>query len=678
VPGIAGVVVDTSERLSDDLAARMVERLAGPGERVESATRRGAALAHAAHAVACEQGGLAADAGLLVVVSGWIAGLGRDADAGSRHHLQRHDGGGGGAAGEAPGGEAPGGTASGRGDRLARACLERYRQQGPGGLADLNGIYAAALWDGPRRRLVLAQDRLGAAGLCYHVGAGRLAFATGARALVGQVPAALDGRALGHLLSVGYPLGDRTLFRDVRALGPAALGLWENGRLIVRRAWTPPAVPAHGTGDIDEAVERFAAALDQAVGDAIGDAGQGLRVSLPLSGGLDSRTLLGHLRTHPATSTLSYGHGHSWDQRFGARAARVAGVRHRLIELPRDYMARYGPRLVHLTEGRASIHAAHVLCLVPRLARQPGIVLSGFLGDALTGAHLEWLDGLPGAGEAGAGAGGGAGARLPAVAAAGDRAAASARALFERRYRVAFDAAGLDRILRRPYAREACDAALDDFIAVHAQGEDPVTAADRVDLELRQGRYIAYQLSALGAAAPVRAPFADHRVMDECLAWPRAWRERQRLYRRYLITRQPGLARVPVTADGLPLAGPAPWMALRRLKRHLTWRWLPRLSGGLWRPHDYRQYAHYDTWIRTGARTFFTELLDDRALLDEVFDTEHVSDLLKAHLEGRIDAYQQLCAVATVGLWLRLFGRDAAHPDGMPPGQMAVPTDSGR
>jgi asparagine synthase (glutamine-hydrolysing) len=512
---------------------------------------------------------------------------------------------------------------------LVDRLLDRVERMGPEGLGDLNGIVVACLWDERSETATLANDRLGIGRLHYRVQGGRLAIASRARTLAHGDE--LDAAALGHLLEVGYPLEDRTLYRGVRLLPPASLATWHSGQLLIRRVWEPPE-PAAGEVDIDEAAERLATALGRAVERALDPR---LFTVLPLSGGLDSRALLGMVRGEPNLIAASYGHRHSWDLRFGSRLARAAGCRHRSIRLDRNYMARFGARGVYLADGEIPIHAVHILSLNPLIASRPSIVLSGYLGDALTGAHLAWMrpedEGDPGA----------------------------ARRLFERHYQVGFTEQELRQLLRRPFRGEAEGAAYEAFLATYRKGSGSLGAADRVDLELRQRRFIAYQMATLGAAGLVRAPFADHEVIDAALALPTAARRDQGAYRRFITISFPDLARVPLTATGIPLAGPALLLAFRRQIEWCRRHGLPRLTRGYLRPHDYRQYAHYDEWIRNGSRGFFADLIDDRALLGDILDVERVADLFKAHLEGRIDAYGRLSAVATLAMWKRQAARSA-------------------
>jgi len=596
MPGIAGVIGRRAEDLG--LTPLLAAHRLGPTEVESTIAAGGAAFGHLSLGIGGEDGGVARRGSQMLAVAGYVPGLG---DA-----------------------RRP----------LAERLLDQVGERGPESLADLNGIVAACLWDERSATAILVNDRLGLGRLHYRLDRGHLLLASRARALAESTE--VDPRALGQLLQVGYPLEDRTLFPGVRLLPPASFATWHAGQLLVKRTWEPP---PPSTTDVDplEAADSLGAAIARSVERALD---RRLGVALPLSGGLDSRTLLGLARERTPLTTLSYGHRHSWDLKFGRRLARLAGSRHEEVPLGPDYMARFGQRGVHLTDGETPLHAFHILCLNPRLASRPSLILSGFLGDALTGAHLAWVHPQD--------------LEL-------DRAAA-ARALYERHYRTGFTDAELGRLLRRPLLREAEGAAYEAFLAVYERGDGPYGSADRVDLELRQRRFIAYQLTTLGAAGLARAPFADREVVDVALALPLSQRRGQAAYLRFIVRALPDLARVPRTATGLALAGPPPLLALHRWLEWCRWRGLPRLTRGYFRPHDYRQFAHIADWIRQGARGFFADLIEDRELLDDLLDTEQVADLFKGHLEGKIDAHGRLSAIATLALWRRqmLAGRPAS------------------
>src|SRR5581483_3779046 len=117
-----------------------------------------------------------------------------------------------------------------------------YEEHGLEMLERLRGMFAFALWDARRRRLVLARDRLGVKPLYYAERAGELelAFASELKSLL-LVPGLrpeLDPEALDAYLAYLYVPHPRSAFRGIRKLPPAHVLVHEQGRTSVRRYWT--------------------------------------------------------------------------------------------------------------------------------------------------------------------------------------------------------------------------------------------------------------------------------------------------------------------------------------------------------------------------------------------------------------------------------------------------------
>ena len=103
-------------------------------------------------------------------------------------------------------------------------------------------MFAIALWDKPRRRLVLARDRMGVKPLYYADTPEGLAFASEVKALLagGLVRAELDPMGAELFLAHGFVPGPYTLFAGVRKLEPAALMVFEDGKIVDQRPyWNP-------------------------------------------------------------------------------------------------------------------------------------------------------------------------------------------------------------------------------------------------------------------------------------------------------------------------------------------------------------------------------------------------------------------------------------------------------
>jgi asparagine synthase (glutamine-hydrolysing) len=205
--------------------------------------------------------------------------------------------------------------------------VEAYKRWGDDCLLRFNGMFAFALWDIRRQRLLLARDRAGEKPLFYaELPGGGLAFASEPRALRAhpQVGREVDPIGLAHYLTLNYTLGRHTLLRGVRRLPPGHCLSLEAGRPpVLRRYWDLAAVFRDKTPFVSEAdaAEQLLALMDDAVRiRLVSDVPLGAF----LSGGVDSSAIAGAMaRALPASQvhTFSMGFGEpSFDEVDSARA----------------------------------------------------------------------------------------------------------------------------------------------------------------------------------------------------------------------------------------------------------------------------------------------------------------------------------------------------------------------
>ena len=118
--------------------------------------------------------------------------------------------------------------------------LHAYTQWGEECLGMLNGIYAFGIWEQKKRRLFLARDRMGVKPLFYKCHGEGLLFASEIKTILTYptVEARIDREGAAELLLLGP---GRTpgcgVFKGIFELEPGCCGVWEDGRLNVRRYW---------------------------------------------------------------------------------------------------------------------------------------------------------------------------------------------------------------------------------------------------------------------------------------------------------------------------------------------------------------------------------------------------------------------------------------------------------
>jgi asparagine synthase (glutamine-hydrolysing) len=167
--------------------------------------------------------------------------------------------------------------------------LHLYEEHGDDCVRHLVGMFAFALWDVRRGRLLLARDRIGEKPLYYAETQGRLSFASEVSALLTlpDVDRTLDEEALAASLIYPSTPAPLTMFKGIRALPPASCLTWERGRTAVSRYWRINCSPTRHLVEA-QAVEELDALLEQAVrGALIAD----VPVGLLLSGGVDSSAI---------------------------------------------------------------------------------------------------------------------------------------------------------------------------------------------------------------------------------------------------------------------------------------------------------------------------------------------------------------------------------------------------
>ena len=256
----------------------------------------------------------------------------------------------------------------------------------------LDGMFAIALYDRTRRRVVLARDHVGIKPLYYALGPDGMVFGSEIKVVLasGRVARRLDVDGLAQFVAWEYVPGAGTLLRDIRRLEPArSLELdLASGQATVRRYWEPLA--AGGT-----TVERTLGEWDDEVDDVVRRNVQRQLVSdVPLgaflSGGVDSSLVVAAMGE---AETFSIGFDDpSYDEtRWSRRVADHLGVRHR-VEIIRPQALELFEHLMHFMDDPIGVFSIFPTYLVSRLARQHvKVVLTGDGGDELFGGYETYL-----------------------------------------------------------------------------------------------------------------------------------------------------------------------------------------------------------------------------------------------------------------------------------------------
>ncbi len=279
-----------------------------------------------------------------------------------------------------------------RGSSDTEALLHLYEEHGDGMLTHLRGMFAFALYDRPRRRLLLGRDRFGVKPLYYHDDGRRLVFASELKALMldPSVPREIDERAIADYLTFQYVPAPGTIWRGVRKLPPAHRLVCDANGARVERYWTLPSEVDAGHS-LDYYRERLLGLIREAVRvRLVSDVPLGAF----LSGGVDSSAVVAMMQQivqEPVkTFTIGFEEQDFSEVEHARRVATYLGTdHHELIVRPRALELL--PRLVwQMDEPLADASVIPSFYLAEMARRHVTVALSGDGGDETFGGYTTY------------------------------------------------------------------------------------------------------------------------------------------------------------------------------------------------------------------------------------------------------------------------------------------------
>ncbi|MGB4780428.1 asparagine synthase (glutamine-hydrolyzing), partial [Candidatus Methylomirabilis sp.] len=271
--------------------------------------------------------------------------------------------------------------------------IHLYEDLGPEALCALRGMFALAIWDGNRRQLLLARDRLGKKPLFYFDGSSSFAFASELQSLLEDpsVPRVPDLEAIRYYLTYRYVPSPYSAFQGIRKLPPAHYLLLKNGQLRVTRYWTLHY--AEKSYESEEILsERLLESLEEAVRlRMISD----VPIGAFLSGGLDSSAVVAMMSRLSEGSVKTFSIGFD-DQAFSelpyARSiARRFGTDHHECIVKPDAVGILPLLVRHFGEPFADSTAVPQYYLSKLAREHVTVVLAGDGGDEAFGGYDRYV-----------------------------------------------------------------------------------------------------------------------------------------------------------------------------------------------------------------------------------------------------------------------------------------------
>jgi asparagine synthase (glutamine-hydrolysing) len=291
----------------------------------------------------------------------------------------------------------------GRGHRFrtksdTEVIIHAYEEYGPRCVEQLRGMFTIAIWDSPRKRLVLARDRVGVKQLFFTVAGEQLLWGSELKCLLQHpgVTRELSPSGLNHFLTYLYVPAPLTIFAGIEELEPAHLLIVENGTIRRERYWDLHYAVDEARPDA-QSIAEFRALLDESVRlRMVADVPLGAF----LSGGIDSGAVVALMSRHATgpVKTFSIGYedgGELYDERPFARAvAERYGTEHHEFVVRPDLTAVI-PELVRAFDQPFADSSAIPNWYLSQMTREHvTVALSGLGGDEVAAGYERYRGAL--------------------------------------------------------------------------------------------------------------------------------------------------------------------------------------------------------------------------------------------------------------------------------------------
>jgi asparagine synthase (glutamine-hydrolysing) len=552
-----------------------------------------------------------------------------------------------------------------RGHRLATEsdteCLVHlYEEYGDDLVHRIRGMFAFAIWDIKRRRLLLARDRVGKKPLYWRADGASLSFGSELKSLVQDtaMPREVDPIALHHYLTYQYVPAPWSIYQGVRKLEPGHLLVWQDGVHETRRYWRLDFTPRRVLDEEDEA-ERLRDLLLEAT-----------RIRMVserplgafLSGGIDSSAVVAAMARQSGDRVKTFSIGfdeHRFDERQYARMlAEMYGTDHHEMVVTPSALDVLPTLAWHFDEPFADSSAIPSFYVARMSRERVTVVLNGDGGDECFGGYRRYLamartqhvrvpgrmrPAMTGAGGflTGHGEPGSlvhkAGRVLELIGHPGPRRYARLMSYFTPEQKHALYTpelrerlAGLDsyRLMDEAFAASRADSDVGRFIDVDVNTYLPGDLLVKMDI------------ATMANSLEARSPFLDHHLMAWAAGLPTRLKVRAGTTK-YLLKK-----------------AVAPWLPAELISR-------PKMGFGV----------PLAAWLRTELRELAWDVLTDRTARSRgFFRPEAVSRLLIEHHDGR-DHGSRIWALIQFELWHRMF-LDEAKPRSPELGAAGAPRPS--
>jgi len=474
-------------------------------------------------------------------------------------------------------------------------------------LKDVDGYYAAVLYDKKEKIVYLITDRYGFKPLYWGLINGNLVWSSELKGFLSctDFKPVIDREAVEEFFDIGYLLENHTWFNHVELLPPASILLFnfKKSKVEIKHYWSWHNIkPIKEPIDEREIAEELGRLFKHSVHKRVKN---NERIGITLSGGLDSRAILAAVpEDYKPLHTFTFGQKGCDDIKIAQKASEIKGAIHHFYYMSSKDWFKKRAENVWRVDGNLNLLHMHAFESTLYMKKHFDINLNGFAGDlVLGGSYLR--------------------------------------------------SNNLDTKINSKIVKEKtnCKKEISNFKDWYLIDKtDPYFINNRVRRFTNSGTILVAQL------IEQRKPFFDNNVIDFVYSLPDSLRYESHIYNKMLLSAFPEyFNKIPWQKTGCPISYPDQLVKLITFRNHV----INKLKGESKRFgfnfEDSKNYTDYPAWIRQKpAKSFFENILYAKnAIYPAYVDKAKIQRYLRDHIQNKANYHNELCTALTFELWLQ-------------------------
>jgi len=515
--------------------------------------------------------------------------------------------------------------------------LEKYIKYGDGCASELNGIFHFAVYDKRLDQIKLFSDKFGLQPLYYSIFNTEIVFAGEVKAILEDVTIdkSPDYESIADFLHYGQILGEKTLFKNIKLLGPGSVLTYnlKNSEVSIKKYWRLDSLfVENGNYNFQTSVEQVTRLLAESItsrsmnSDILG---------ISLSGGLDSRGILAGLgKQAEGIQSYTLGLAGCADQKLAEKMARISGTRHEFIELNQAYLQDFenmALSMIRLSDGMYHPHESTEMLAMEYFKSAGFKVLLRGHGGEIAKAALAY----------------------PVMATPEINSYSSSREILSFIFKITnlvirdIDTAKLFTPFFRDVMRETPVQSLRKSCGKAAETLAPADVCIFYYISEHIRRQVIASLEIFRTRLEIRMPYVDEAYIKKLLELPVKFRNEGEIHFELIKRCMPELIKIPNSNTGAPLdAGP-----LRLLVTDKFNSLMKRFSV-----KGFRHYTEFQKWHRASFQENSKKIIfSEQSEYRKLYDMDYLKTIFELHISGKRDYGHLLGTIVGLELWYRSF-----------------------